>query len=1135
MRAITRWAIANAPAINILMIMVMLVGLASTLSMRREDFPSFDLEIILVTVPYPGATPSESEEGICQKIEESVRGIDGVNKVTSVAQEGSASVVLELDAKVRDPDRVLDEVRAEVDRIPSFPEEAEDPEVRRQTVRQPAIRVGVLGPDSNSERAEMEVREVAEQVRNLLLQKSNITQVEFLGAKDYQIDIEISEEQLRAHGLTLQQAADIVRRENRQLPAGTLRSPAQEVLLRSDNRRTVGDRIGQLPLVTNESGAVLTVADLGKVSDEFADGTLISRIDGQLAVAMSVQKTDSEDMLKIVSTVKETLATDAQMLLPPGYSLTTWGDRTVEVRSRINLLLENGAQGLLLVFLLLAIFLELRLAFWVAAGIPFALLATSVYLYSTDQTLNMLSMFGFVMALGIVVDDAIVVGENVYAHRQMGRNTRDAALAGTLEVAPSVTASVSTTVIAFMPLLFVSGVMGKFMAVMPVAIIGMLLVSLVECVTILPCHLAHEDSLVFRLLGGLTKPFRWTPITLSAILLGTAGLWWLLGGPAGEQLAARLNEAAPVPPQQLRQRVLFTGGALLLLGGLSYIPVIFGWINRAAESALDAFIGRVYLPTLKLAIKHQMEFIACCIAVLIVSVGVVRSGRVPFAIFPKLDGNSIQASVSFPDGTPGAVTERWMRKIEEGIQQVDERYRKEFGAGVVTTTYRIVGQQVMGQGPGGAGSASRGSHVGSVEVELQDVSLRPASSADIIREWREAVGPIPGAESIKFQSVNMGPGGIPIEFKLLAEARHVDELERAVERCKERLAEEPGVFDIADDSAPGKWELRLRVKEDAIPLGIRNSDLAETVRASYYGAEVMRLQRGRHEVKLMVRYPSEERRSLTNLREIRIRTEDGIERPLTEVADVEIVRGYSEINRVDQLRSITVSADLDEKVANARQIIQGPQGLKNQFIPNVLAKEFPNVQVRWEGQQQQTSESVGSLMRGLVIAMFGMFILLVVEFKSYLQPLLVMMIIPFGLIGAIIGHGIQGIPLTMFSLFGLVALTGIVVNDSIVLIDFINHRVRAGVPVNEALLQAGQRRFRPVMLTTITTVAGLLPILLETSLQAQVLIPMATSIAFGEIFATVLVLYLMPVSYWVYASIVGADRIVHAEEPLAKV
>lgn len=1115
MRAVTRWAISNTPAMNIFMVMVMVVGFVDMTRMRREDFPSFDLELILVQVPYPGATPSESEEGICQKVEEAVRGIDGINKVTSVAQEGSAAVVLELIAKIRNPDRVLDEVRAEIDRIPSFPDEAEDPEIRRQTLRQPAIRVGVLGPKTDNPRGELELRQVAEKVRNALLQNKRVSQVEFLGAKDYQIDIEISEEKLRSHGLSLQQVAEIVRRENRQLPAGTLRSPAQEVLLRGDNRRTVGDQIGELPVVSDETGAVLSVADMGVVSDDFVDGTLISVINDQPAIAMSVQKTDTEDMLAIVKDVQRTLEDTVPSLLPPEYSVTTWGDRTVEVRSRINLLLENGGQGLLLVFLLLAIFLELRLAFWVASGIPFALLATSIYLFHADQTLNMLSMFGFVMALGIVVDDAIVVGENIYAHRQMGKKYLDAALDGAAEVAPSVTASVSTTVIAFMPLLFVSGVMGKFMAVMPVAIIGMLIVSLFECVTILPCHLAHDDSLIFRMMRLITRPFRWTASYLPILLIGLAAAWFALGaGWLPEDMAASAASARGV--------LLPVSGVILLLGLLCFAPKIFAWINGVAGRALNWFVAKVYAPTLNLAIHHQMEFIAFCTAVLIVAAGFVRSGVVPFAIFPKLDGNSIQASLAFPDGTPADVTDRWTRRIEDGIKQVSSQY----DGGVLETTYRVVGQQILNAGPAGDMGASSGSHVGSVEVELRDVSERPESSAEIIRQWREAVGPIPGAESVKFQEMSMGPGGIPIEFKLLADGEHIDELEAAVEACKLRLAEEAGVFDISDDSTPGKWELRLRVKEDAIPLGVRNADLAETVRASFYGAEVMRLQRGRYEVKLMVRYPENERRSLTNLEEIRIRTNDGLERPLTEVADVEIVRGYSEINRVDQLRSITVSADVDEDVANAREIIEGTSGkpgFKNGFVKNVLNVEYPNVKVRWEGQQQQTSESVGSLLRGLMIAMLGMFVLLVVEFKSYLQPLLVMVIIPFGIIGAIAGHYIQGIPLTMFSLFGLVALTGIVVNDSIVLIDFINHRISAGMPVREALLSAGKRRFRPVMLTTITTVAGLLPILMEKSLQAQVLIPMATSIAFGEIFATVLVLYLMPVSFSVYAHLVGLE------------
>ncbi len=1036
------WAIRNSPAMNLLMIAIMVVGLFSFRSMQRESFPNFDIDIILVSVPYPGAAPQEVEEGICQKIEEAVRSLEGIKKVTSVAAEGSGSVIIELTTGSRSPDRILDEVRSEIDRIPSFPVEAEEPEIQRVTPRRSAIRVGIIGPENGTE---LKLREYAERVRDGLLQLGGITQVDFIGGKDFQIDIEIEEHTLRSHGLSLQQVANIVRRENRELPAGTLRSDSQEILLRGNNRRTDGEGISRIPLITQPGGAMLTVADLGEVRDEFVDMASTAEINGRPALALTVERSSSEDMLSIVDEVNQYVE---KTKLPSGYKLVTWSDQTVEVRGRLNLLYENATLGLLIVFMLLVLFLDLKLAFWVALGIPFALFAAAAYLYFNDQSLNMISMFAFVMALGIVVDDAIVVGENIYAHRQMGKSLADAAAEGAQEVMPSIFTSVSTTIVAFAPLLFVSGIMGKFMAVMPAAVIAMLVASLFESLTILPAHLAHQDSILFKLLRTFFYIFRWV-----------------------------------VP----------------LIEAASFL----------ATKALNLFIESFYGPFLKFAIHNRPVIVSALIGILIIAVGFVRAGYVPFVIFPKLDGNTILASISFPNGTPESVTQAATKKLEEAFWRVNDQLSPN-GTDLGLTSFRVVGAKISGGGPNAAtDSGVGGSHLGSVEIELLDTEQREITSEQIVSAWRNELGEIAGVEKLSIGSRNVGPSGIPIEFKLLASPDDTERLEEAVERCKAKLAEYPGVFDISDDSLPGKWEYRFRIKPEAVTMGVRTADLAETVRAAYYGEEVMRVQRGRHEVKIMVRYPRDERRRLATFDELRVRLEDGIERPITELAEVEIVRGYSELNRLDQKRSITITADLDETKANARNIVAD---LQAQYMPK-LVEEFPEVQVNWEGQQEQTRESISSLFRGFGVAILVMFVLLSFELKSYWQPLLILIVIPFGAIGAIGGHALLGLPLTMFSLFGLVGLTGIVVNDSIVLVDFINARMRAGIPVREAIFEAGIRRFRPVMLTTVTTVGGLMPILLETSLQAQILIPMATSIAFGEIFATIVVLILVPVGY----------------------
>ena len=1050
-------AIRNSPAMNTLMIAILVVGLGALITMQREVFPEFELDIVLVSVPYPGASPEEVEEGICQKIEEAVQSIEGIKTITSVAKENVGSVILELDSRIPDPQKVVNDVRSEVDRIPSFPELAEDAEIQQITRRESAINVAVLAPQDRPVDM-LELRAVAERVRDDLLQLDRVSQVEIKDAPEYQIDIEIDERTLRKYGLSLQQVAAMVRRENLEVPGGTIKGDGQEILLRGENKRLVGQKIAELPLIRRPGGVVLTIDDVGQVKDDFTDKSWLSEINGQPALVLDVQRTRTEDLLAMTAETRDYVAARE---LPGGYRLLTWGDQSVNVKDRLDLLIENGIIGLLLVFIVLAMFLELRLAFWVALGIPIAMLGAGGIMYGMGQTLNMLSMFAFLMALGIVVDDAIVVGENIYAHRQMGKDSYRAAVDGTMEVMPSVTASVTTTVIAFAPMFFVTGVMGKFISVMPVAVVAMLIISLGESLFILPCHLAHVDSMVFRAMRFFLFPLR-------------------------------------------------------------FIVVFFEWVNRRMTSLLHRIIEDLYTPTLRLLLHHPWRTSAVALSVLLAAIGFVVSGHVPYNVFPKLDSDRIQATIAFPDGTPQLFANQATDRLVAALAQAERELVGSENA-LVKTVYRRVGS---GTGRSQVGGVTSGGHVGVVEAELVPTGDRSVKSQEISAAWRNATGAIAGADSLTFGSFSFGPGGTPIEFKLLAPTDRFEMLEAAVDKCKQELAKYPGVFDIEDDSRPGKWEYRVRVRDDAQSLGVTTADIAETLRANYYGAEVMRLQRGRHEVKLMVRYPQAERRSLANFDDIWVRTNDGNERPLSEIAEIDVVRGNSEVNRLQQKRSITVSADLDEEQANASNIVRD---LRTNFMPQLLA-EYDGVQVVWEGQQEQTEESLNSLMAATVVALLVMFVLLTLEFKAYAQPLLIMAIIPFGLVGAIIGHSIMDLPLTLFSFFGLVALTGVVVNDSIVLIDFINHRVQAGqTDINESLVDAGRRRFRPVILTSATTVAGLLPILLETSFQAQLLIPMATSLSFGLMVSTVLVLLLVPTFYRIYFDI--KHRVVAVVEP----
>ncbi len=1049
MKSIIRWTVENSPAVNTLIVTVMVVGSAALLLMQRETFPEFELDMILVSVPYPGARPAEVEEGICQKLEEAVQPIAGIKKVTSVAQEGLGYAVIQLEAHVADSQRVLNEVRSKIDRIPSFPEQAEDPDIIEVTFRLPAIRLAVKGPERPGGDAEFDavseiaLRELAEKIRDDLLQLKTVSQANLLGAKNYQIDVEISEDTLRKHGLSLQQVAQIVRRQNIELPGGSMRTDSQEVLLRGKNKRSLGEEIALIPLMSQPNGVVLTIGELGEVRDEFDDTPSLSRVDGVPAQVISVDRTADEDLLAIVADVKKFVSTYP---LPAGYELQTFQDQSIDVQERMTMLTNDGLQGLFLVFLVLAIFLDLRLAFWVSMGMPVAILGAAIYLYLAGHTLNMLTMFGFMMALGIVVDDAIVIGDNVHAHLQRGASLVDAAVNGTFEVLPSIMASVATATIAFMPMLFVSGIMGKFIAVLPVGVIATLIVSIVETTFTLPCHLAHKESLLLRLLGMAFYPLR--------------------------------------PLHRLLK-----------------------WLNVWSERGLERLSEKIYIPLVTRVLQKPWLAISVSVATLIVTSGFIKGGITPWVVFPKMDNSAILAKIAFTDGTPLRVTDEATKRVEDAIRRVGEKHAAN-GQTVVKLIHRRVGQ-VTGLSSGGPEAPTYGSHVGLVEVELEPAGNRAIKSDVILAEWRAEVGEISGTDLLTFGYPSFGPGGTPVEFKLLAPKSEMPDLERAVEECKRELATKRGVFDVADDCRPGKWEYQLQIRDHARAMGVTAADLAETVRASYYGEEVMRLQRGRHEVKLMVRYPRAQRRSLSDFEEIRVRTTDAAERPLTELAEINIERGYSELNRLDRMRCITISADIDEAEGNASQVVSD---LQANFMPSLLEK-FPNIRVRWEGQQEQTNESIRSLAFGFGAALLGMFVVLTLEFRSYFQPFLVMIIIPYGFVGAVWGHALLGLPITLFSVFGLVALTGVMVNDSIVLIDFINGHVREGMPLMQAVVEAGRQRMRPILLNSATTIIGLVPLLMDRSFQAQAVIPMAVSMAFGQMLSTTIVLLLMPSFY----------------------
>lgn len=1081
MRGIIRWAIQNSPAMNTFVIALLMVGAVSLIVMRREVFPEFQLEIVLVSVPFPGASPEETEEGICQKIESRVSKVDGVKKVTSVASENAGSVIMELHGYVKDVQKVIDDIRSEIDQI-RFPPSTEQPEVRQIVFRASAISLGVIGPPRSPDpeiaaRQEVELRELTELVREEILalrpvkpesairapfaglfQPAGpaISSCEIVAAKPFEIAIEISEDKLREFDLSLSRLAGIVRMQNIEMPGGKLQGVGEELLLRGKNKREIGSEIEKIPVLSRSNGNVVTVGEIARVVDGFAESTSEQLINGRPGLTLRISKTGEEDLFTVVETVKQYVA---QRKMPEGYEILAWGDRSLDVRDRVELLTSNGIQGLVLVFICLALFLDLRLAFWVALGIPVSILGAGFVLLLFGQTLNMLTMFAFLMALGIVVDDGIVIGENIYEKRQNGMSPVQAAIEGATEVMPSVGASVGTTIIAFIPLMFVSGVMGKFIAIMPLAVIAMLVISLLESTFVLPGHLAHDNNLFLRIISWCLYVFR-----------------FLLK------------------------------------------PLV--WLNRLCTRGLEWFVERIYMPVLRAAVHHRRISVAFGLSGLILSGGLIAAGIVPFAPFPKMDGREISATVAFPDGTASEFAVHELKRLESAISDVCADWERQTGERILLNTYQRVGE--IGDEMRGPTGVSAGSHVATIEVQLSSPDERTITAQNLIRAWREKVPKISGAEVLRFGSESMGPGGAGIELKLLAADGSEQFLQEATERCKEFLATKLGVFDIEDDARDGKSEVVLRLNEVGKALGLDENQLANTIRAGYFGEEIQRLQRGQHEVKLMVRYPAEDRRTFEDLDNIRIRDNEGRERPLNEVADREYRKSYSTINRLNQRRAVTVTADVDRDKANPTDIIAQMQ---TEFVPKLLGefreKYGAQLSVDWEGEQADTTESLRSMAAGYAVAMLGMFVLLVLEFRSYTQPLIIMSIIPFGVVGAVIGHGLLGLDLTLFSFFGLVALTGVIVNDSIVLVDFINMSVRQGVPLKEAIVSSGQRRFRPIMLTTVTTVAGLAPMLLERSLQAQVLIPMAASLIFGLLTGTLLILFLVPVFYSIYGQVLA--------------
>ncbi len=1039
MKGAIRYMATNHVAANILMLFFIVGGLIMLPTIKQEIFPEVSLDTILVSVAYPGAAPEEVEDGVVLPIEDSISEVEGIKEIRGVASEGMATVYATV-KEGSDPDLVLQDVKNAVDRIIIFPKDAEKPVISKLLNRREVVSLVVFG-----EVDQWTLRHYAEKIKDELLEYPQITQVELGGVRPYEISIEVPEETLRKYGLTLEAIAAQVRRASQDIPGGTIKTSGGHILVRTKGKRYWADEYREIVVLARPDGTKLTLGEIAEVKDGFADEDISAEFDGKPAAMVKVYRVGEQKPIEISSIVREYVRERAASL-PASIGLAVMNDTSRMLKSRISLLLKNAALGLALVLVTLGLFLEIRLALWVMLGIPVSFCGAFLLMPAVDLSINMISLFAFIMALGIVVDDAIVVGESIYSHRQRGKPFGQAAIDGTMEVAVPVVFSILTTIVAFFPLIYVKGMLGKFIKVIPLVVITILIISLAESLFVLPAHLAGQS--------------------------------------------------------RLKKRGRF----------LAFIEGIRLWFGQR----LERFVNGPYRRFLELCLSYRYATIAAGMAVLLVTVGMVKGGIVKFRFMPAVDGDEIKVSIQLPVGAPVEETESVARMVEaKGVETVKE-IEKRSGQRLLKHIYAVIGGSLDRGGPVG-GAGARASSLAGIDMFLVPAEEREITSSEIGKVWRERLGPVPGVEAIVFKS-NLVHMGANIDIQLSHDSMEV--LREASDRLKRALAGFEGVSDIEDSYSAGKLEFKVRLRHRARLLGITEEELGRQLRAAFYGAEALRIQRDRSEVKVLVKYPESARRHVYDLENLRIRTPAGGEIPIYEAADVELGRGFSTINRYNRRRVVDVTASVDAKTANADEIISALQ--KGELMR--LMQDYPGLTYGLEGENKEEAESMASMRAGFTLALLGIFCLLAVSFKSYFQPVIIMCAIPFGIVGAIAGHLIMGYDLSILSMFGLVALSGVVVNDSLLLIDYINTARRKGQGLLEAVVAGGVRRFRPILLTSLTTFFGLTPMILETSVQAQFLIPMAISLGFGILFATGITLLLIPCLYVAYEDLAALFR-----------
>ena len=1017
------WMASHSVAANLIMLACLLGGFLWARNIKQEVFPEFALDSVIVMSSYPGSSPEEIERGILLSIEDAVSGLDGVDEVKSVAREGSGAVTIEAlaDANIQ---KLANDVQSEVDRITTFPDDAEEPQIRIASHKREVLLLVIYGDTEN-----VVLHELAEQTRDELLQKPGITQIEVSGVPPLEISINITQENLRRYDLTLDEVAKRIRNASVELPGGGIKTQAGEILVRIKERRDYGHQFARLPIISTPDGGEVLLGEIAAITDEFEDTDRYARYNNKPAVMLEAYRIGDQTPTQVSDTVRQYIE-ESKGSLPKGIQIDVLRDRSDIYRQRVEMLLRNGAIGLVLVLVILSLFLEVRLAFWVMMGIPISFLGSFLVLPSLDLSINMISLFAYIIALGIVVDDAIVIGENVYHYRKKGLPFLQASIQGARDMAMPVTFSILTNIATFVPLALVPGRMGKIFKVIPAVVITVFIISLGECLFVLPAHLAHQKD--------------------------------------------------PKHKRGLRS-----------------------WLHDKQQAFSHAFYNWVrnsYGPFLDLALRNRYLTISIFIAILMVVLAYGASGRMGFGMFPKIESDFSVATLTLPYGSAVEKTENIMQRLYKSAKQVaaETGRSEELVKGIFTE---------VGKG---------GSHSGGITIYLGPPEVRAGimSTDEFTKRWRKAVGDVIGVESLLFESDKHGPGsGQSVTIEL--SHRDMNVLEKASSELAEILSMYPRVKDVDDGFRPGKEQLDFNVLPEGKSLGLTAREIAKQIRNAFYGAEVLRQQRGRNEIKVMVRLPEEERISGYSIDELMIRTPQGTKVPLREIASVKYGRSYTSIDRRNGRRVVQVGADVSPR-SKSNEVLND---VKATAMPK-LAANYPGLSYSFEGRTAAMAESMSSLQVTFLMAMLAIYAMLAIPFQSYSQPLIVMVSIPYGIIGAFLGHLIMGYDLSIISMFGIVALSGVVVNDSLIMIDAANRLKRkGGKSSHEVILAAGIQRFRPIILTTLTTFGGLAPMIFETSRQARFLIPMAISLGFGILFATFITLILVPALFMVVEDI----------------